>query len=243
MQKNNVIHIGTSGWHYVHWRNVFYPKQMAADNFLVYYQDRFHCVEINHSFYRLPSEKTLKNWRNSVASEFIFAVKASRYITHMKKLKDPQQTRAPLLERIQILEDRLGPVLFQLPPRWHYNGPRLKAFLEALPEGFRYAMEFRDPDWLNAEAFDMLRHHGIAFCIYEFGGRLSPKAITADFVYVRLHGPKGAYEGNYDAQTLSEWAGAISTWARSGRDVFCFFDNDQAGYAARNALSLQKMLS
>jgi uncharacterized protein YecE (DUF72 family) len=242
MNNPGLIHIGTSGWHYDHWRRPFYPEDLTQKAFLTFYQQRFHTVEINNSFYQLPSEKTLFDWRESVPPGFIFAVKGSRYITHMKKLKDPGQSVPPLLERIQSLGDRLGPILFQLPPRWRFNEERLGAFLEALPRDYRYALEFRDPTWLNQEVCRLLRKHSAAFCIYELAGRISPKEVTADFVYIRLHGPGDAYQGRYDRQTLAGWAGAISTWTAQGLTVFCYFDNDEAGYAALNALELQEML-
>ena len=242
MNNSGLVHIGTSGWHYDHWRGPFYPEDLTPKAFLTFYQQRFHTVEINNSFYQLPSEKTLVDWRESVPPGFIFAVKGSRYITHMKKLKDPGQSVPPLLERIQSLGDRLGPILFQLPPRWRFNEERLGAFLEALPRDYRYALEFRDPTWLNREACRLLEKHGAAFCIYELAGRLSPKEVTADFVYIRLHGPGDAYQGRYDRQTLAGWAGAISAWTAQGLTVFCYFDNDESGYAALNALELQDML-
>jgi len=240
--NQDLIHIGTSGWHYDHWSGPFYPEDLAKKEFLSFYQQHFHTVEINNSFYQLPSEKTLTEWRDCVPPGFIFAVKGSRYITHMKKLKDPGQSVPPLLERLQVLEDRLGPILFQLPPRWHFNEARLEAFLESLPRDFRYALELRDPSWLNQEAYRILNKHGAAFCIYELAGRLSPKEVTADFVYIRLHGPGDAYQGRYDKQTLGGWAGAISAWTAKGLTVFVYFDNDEAGYAAQNALELQDML-
>jgi len=243
MNNKGLIHIGTSGWHYDHWRGPFYPEDLAKKEFLAFYRQQFHTVEINNSFYQLPSEKTLAEWRDSVPVEFIFAVKGSRYITHMKKLKDPRQSVPPLLERIQVLGDRLGPILFQLPPRWHFNEERLQAFLESLPSDYRYALELRDPSWLNKEAYRLLSKYGAAFCIYEFAGRLSPKEVTADFVYIRLHGPGDAYQGRYDRQTLAGWAGAISAWTAQGLTVFAYFDNDEAGYAAQNARELQEMLS
>jgi uncharacterized protein YecE (DUF72 family) len=243
MRTKNLIHIGTSGWHYDHWRGPFYPEDLAPKDFLTFYRQHFHTVEINNSFYRLPSEKTLVDWRESVPSGFIFAVKGSRYITHMKKLKDPGQSVPPLLERLQALGDRLGPILFQLPPRWHFNEERLQTFLEALPRNYRYALEFRDPSWLNQKACRLLSKHGAAFCIYELAGRISPKKVTADFVYIRLHGPGAAYQGRYDRQTLAGWAGAISAWTAQGLTVFAYFDNDEAGYAAQNARELQEMLS
>jgi len=243
MNDKSLIHIGTSGWHYDHWRGPFYPEDLAPGEFLKFYQEKFQTVEINNSFYRLPSEKALIDWRENVPPGFIFAVKGSRYITHMKKLLDPEKSLAPLMERVPLLEDRLGPILFQLPPRWHFNAERLRHFLTALPRDYRYALEFRDPGWLNQEACRLLREHGAAFCMYEFAGRVSPKEVTADFVYIRLHGPGGAYQGRYQRETLAAWAADISAWSAQRKEVFCYFDNDEAGFAALNALELQEMLA
>ena len=242
MSRQNLIHIGTSGWHYGHWKGPFYPDGLSAKEFLVFYCRKFQTVEINNSFYKLPEKSTLESWKKTVPPGFIFAAKASRYITHMKKLKDPEQSIAKFFERIQVLGDALGPILFQLPPRWSFNPERLENFLAVLPKKFRYALEFRDESWINRRTCQALADHGAAFCIFEIAGYLSPKEVTADFVYIRLHGPGGAYEGCYDKQTLAGWAGAISAWAAQGKEVFCYFDNDQAGYAARNALELQEML-
>jgi uncharacterized protein YecE (DUF72 family) len=242
MSGKGLIHIGTSGWHYDHWRGPFYPENLAPAEFLKFYQQKFHTVEINNSFYRLPSEKALIDWRQAVPPGFIFAVKGSRFITHMKKLKDPEKSIAPFMERVPLLGDRLGPILFQLPPRWHFNGERLRNFLKVLPREYRYALELRDPTWLNQEAYGLLREHGAAFCIYELAGRVSPREVTADFVYIRLHGPGVAYQGRYDRQTLASWARDISAWVAQGKAVFCYFDNDEAAYAAQNAQELQEML-
>ncbi len=242
MAQQAAIHIGTSGWHYDHWVGPFYPDDLSKSQFLAFYCRSFRTVEINNTFYQLPAKETLATWRDTVPADFLFSVKASRYITHNKKLKDPQVSLAKFVDRIQVLGERLGPILFQLPPRWHFNGQRLEAFLQSLPAKYRYAFEFRDPSWLNGQAYDILGRYGAALCLYDFDGRQSPKEVTADFVYVRLHGPDGAYRGKYDSQTLSGWAGAFSTWAGEGKDVFCYFDNDQHGYAVRNALDLQAML-
>ena len=159
-----------------------------------------------------------------------------------KQLTGEEADDRPFMERVPLLEDRLGPILFQLPPHWHFNRERLRDFLAALPRKYRYALELRDPTWLNQEAYDLLRDYGAAFCIYELAGRISPKEVTADFVYIRLHGPGGAYQGRYDRQTLAGWAGAISAWAAQGKAVYCYFDNDEAGYAALNALELREMV-
>jgi uncharacterized protein YecE (DUF72 family) len=243
MRKRGKIHIGTSGWHYAHWKGPFYPADMRPEDFLEFYVRRFHTVEINNSFYRLPDKKTFLDWSRSVPGNFIFSVKASRYITHMKKLKDPEQPVARFMENVAALRDKLGPVLFQLPPNWNVNTERLRSFLEALPGDQRYAFEFRDTSWFDQDVYDLLAGSGAAFCIYELEGSISPKKVTAGFVYVRLHGPGGKYRGQYDARTLSGWAGAFSVWASKGKDVYCYFDNDEAGYAAQDAMKLQEMVT
>jgi uncharacterized protein YecE (DUF72 family) len=237
------IHIGTSGWHYDHWRGPFYPPEMAAADFLEFYIRRFHTVEVNNTFYQLPEKKTLHTWAETVPKSFIFTVKASRYITHMKKLKDPKKSVAKFFRRVEVFGPRLGPVLFQLPPRWKVNPERLSAFLEQLPPEHRYAFEFRDDSWFDDRIYRILLEHEAAWCIYHLAGRLSPKEVTANFSYIRLHGPGRAYQGQYDGRTLSGWAGAISAWSRAGKDVYCYFDNDQNGYAAQDAGRLQEMLS
>jgi uncharacterized protein YecE (DUF72 family) len=236
------VHIGTSGWHYRHWRGPFYPHDLGAEGFLAYYAARLHTVEINNSFYRLPSEQALRAWRDIAPPGFIFAVKASRFITHRKKLKDPERSLAPFLERIALLGEQLGPILFQLPPRWHFDAARLTAFLAALPAAHRYTLELRDRSWINDRALGLLSAHNVAFCIFELDGYLSPQGVTADFVYIRLHGPGGPYQGRYDDRTLTAWAEAIAAWSQQGREVFCYFDNDEAGYATHNALQVQNLL-
>lgn len=241
MEGKASIHIGTSGWHYGHWRGPFYPHDLPSKAYLEYYMERFHTVEINNSFYQLPKEETFAAWRDTVPSGFIFAVKGSRYITHMKKLKDPEQAVSAFLERAKVLGDRRGPILFQLPPRWKVNPQRLDSFLAALPAHFRYAFEFRDPSWFTPQVYDALAGHGAAFCIYELAGQVSPKEVTADFVYVRLHGPGGPYQGQYGTEVLAGWAGAFATWAGQGKEVYCYFDNDEAGYAAQDAMRIQEM--
>jgi len=238
----SALHIGTSGWHYQHWRGPYYPPDIAAEAMLAHYARDFATVEINNSFYNLPSPETLEDWRAAVPAGFRFSVKASRYITHMKKLKDFEQPVAAFIERMDFLKGKLGPVLFQLPPRWHFNPSRLRAFLEGLPKGYRYVLEFRDPEWYDRRALDMLADRGAALCLHDMEGSGAPREVTADFVYVRLHGPR-TYGGGYGKQTLAGWAGAFSTWLRAGRDVFCYFNNDAKGHAVRNARELKEMLA
>lgn len=240
---NAVVSIGTSGWNYDHWRGPFYDESLPQNKWLEFYAEHFRSVEINNSFYQLPDKKTIRHWRDTVDSDFVFAIKASRYITHMKKLKDPQESTKKFFDVADQLKDQLGPILFQLPPRWHCNLDRLEEFLQTLPNGYHHVFEFRDESWWQADVYDLLREYGAAFCIFDLEGKVSPRDVTADFVYVRLHGPsKTAYQGSYDNHALSGWAGAFSSWRNQGRDVCCYFDNDQNGYAARNALQMQNML-
>jgi uncharacterized protein YecE (DUF72 family) len=238
------IYIGTSGWHYDHWRGPFYPSDLPQEQFLEYYRERFSSVEINSSFYRLPTRRSLAGWRDATPPFFCFAVKASRFITHMKKLKDTKRPLSAFLRQVSILEGKLGPILFQLPPRWNLNLERLQGFLGLLPAEHRFAFEFRDPRWFTEEVYDSLGKAGAAFCIYQFAGLLSPSVVTADFVYLRLHGPSPmAYRGRYSTRVLAGWAARIMAWARKGKEVYCYFDNDEAGYAAQNAEELQRMIA
>lgn len=233
--------IGTSGWSYKHWQKTFYPEGTRPANQFAYYSDLFSTVEINNSFYKLPSRETLESWKKAAPPGFVFSVKGSRFITHMKKLVDPGRSFSLFFDRIVTLEEKLGPVLFQLPPRWKVNAERLREFCKILPNDLRCAFEFRDTTWYNKEITTILSDNHCAFCIYELNGHRSPKTVTADFVYVRLHGPGGKYEGSYDSSTLKQWAEEIHTWIQRGLDVYVYFDNDQLGYAANNARQLQEL--
>lgn len=226
LPRDPEIRIGTSGWHYDHWIGRFYPANTAHTALLDRYAEHFDSVEINTAFYRLPAAATFAAWRDSTPDRFISACKASRYITHMRKLKDPTVSVARFLEAALKLGPKLGPILFQLPPKWRPNVRRLETFLEALPPSRRYAFEFRDSRWFDDAVLSALERHGCAFCVYDLAGTQSPAEVTADFAYVRLHGPAGAYRGNYDDAALARWARRLIDWRASGRDVFCYFDND-----------------
>jgi uncharacterized protein YecE (DUF72 family) len=241
-KANALVHIGTSGWHYQHWRGAFYPRDLRADQMLRFYADRFDTVEINNSFYRLPATTALEAWRRETPPDFCFAVKASRYITHNRKLKDPEQTFDKFFSQVRILKERLGPILFQLPPSWQVNLERLEEFLSALPGRNRYAFEFRNPTWNIPPVYEALRRHNAAFCIYELAGFQSPEEVTADFAYVRLHGPGNAYQGDYSRNRLRNWAKKIEDWRQELRRIYVYFDNDQAGFAPKNALELKQMV-
>jgi len=237
------ILIGTSGWSYDHWLGPFYPEGLNQDDFLGFYADHFATVEINSTFYGLPEERTLRAWSDATPADFVFACKASRYTTHMKKLNDPHASTARFFDAIEALGGKLGPILFQLPPHWHVNLDRLAAFLGALPTQYRYAFEFRDETWFSDETCALLEQHGAAFCIYDLNRRRSPVVLTARFAYVRLHGPDGPYRGRYDGRTLAGWARRFKIWSDEGLYVYCYFDNDELGHAASDAHRLIDMIA
>jgi uncharacterized protein YecE (DUF72 family) len=237
------IHIGTSGWSYKHWIGAFYPKGSNSVEQFEFYNNHFDTVEINNSFYKLPPRSVFETWYEHSPKKFLFVVKANRFITHMRKLTQPQEPIARLFNSIDALKEKLGPVLFQLPPKWKVNVIRLKEFLQALPKGHRYVFEFRNETWYNEDIYGLLREYNCGFCIYELAGHMSPMLITADFVYLRLHGPtEYKYQGSYSNAVLRKWAKQCSKWQSEKKDVYVYFDNDQNAYAAFNALTLKKFV-
>jgi uncharacterized protein YecE (DUF72 family) len=242
MKKNGETYIGTSGWKYKHWDNVFYPETLKKADQLSYYHGIFNTVELNNSFYRQPEAITFENWKNGVPKDFLFAVKGNRFFTHLKKLKVTKDDVLAFLDNAAHLDEKLGPILFQLPPSWTINLERLAYFLALLPKNYRYTFEFRNHTWYTQELFGLLKKYNCAFCIYELAGHLSPLPITADFVYVRLHGPGDKYQGSYSDKDLLKWANFAKEWNKEGKDVFIYFDNDQAGYAAFNAVRLKELM-
>lgn len=236
------LFIGTSGWNYRHWVGTWYPADLRQREQLEYYTRHFDTVEINNSFYRMPTKEKLAAWHDKTPGNFIFAIKGSRYITHMKKLKDVGESIDWLLDNLSVLGKKLGPILFQLHPGWKLNIDRFKEFLKLLPEDLRFAVEFRNDSWYHDEVYDLLKKDNRAFCIYELDGHMSPLNVTADFVYVRLHGPGAKYQGSYSKSVLTKWAARIKDWKDENKDVYVYFDNDQEGYAAMNAETLREIV-
>lgn len=236
------VWIGTSGWHYKHWIGDFYPSKFPAQKMLGRYAQEFSTVEINNSFYRLPDGRTFDAWKKQVSPGFLFAVKASRFITHIKRLKDADDAVQLLLERAAPLGDALGPILFQLPPNWKLNVERLREFLGVLPAGRQFAMEFRDPSWSVSPVYDLLRRYNVAFCIHDWREMGWPQAVTADFIYIRFHGSGQRYGGSYPDSVLRGWASQIHDWSAQGQRIFAYFNNDIGGHAIRNARTLREML-
>lgn len=244
MPQKKKIHIGTSGWNYRHWKGTFYPEDLSQKKWLSYYMERFKTVELNNSFYRMPDKSTFENWRAAVPDDFIFSVKVYRYITHLKKLIDSDETLNTFLENAGALKEKAGPLLFQMPPSFRFNSERLISFLKKLPDSFRYTFEFRNKTWWNDEAYRILEDYNISFCQFQLAGVITPKVVTSDLVYIRLHGPTShKYQGSYTNETLAEWADQFKKWQKDGREVYCYFDNDDSGYAAWNALVLDNMVN
>ena len=240
----NKIHIGTSGWLYKHWVGRFYPlKSKPAEQF-DFYCKHFDTVEVNNSFYKLPPPETFTNWYDRSPANFLYAVKANRFITHMRKLTQPEEPIIRLFTSVTPLKEKLGPILFQLPPKWKINVDRLKEFLDVLPPEVRYAFEFRNHSWYHEDIYQLLNKHNSAICIYELEQHLSPLKVTADFVYLRLHGPtQFKYAGSYNDETLKHWAEQCLEWRELKKDVYVYFDNDQDAFAVFNALRLKEFIS
>ncbi len=225
---------GTSGYQYDHWLGPFYPEGLAKQDWFSYYAERFHAVEINNTFYGLPEVETFDDWRERAPEDFTYVLKYSRYGSHLKKLKDPADHIGTFLERATHLGALLGPILVQLPPNWHANPDRLQAFLDVAPSEHRWAVEFRDPDWLRDEVFEVLRRHNAALVIHDMIPD-HPEVITADWVYLRYHG--GAH-GCYTDREMNAEARKIQGHLAEGRDVCAFFNNDAHGWAIENVRQL-----
>ena len=232
--------IGCSGWSYKSWRGRFYPADGPASEWLPRYAQRFTTVEINNSFYRLPDADTFAAWRAQTPSSFVFAVKASRFLTHMKQLRDPAEPIERLFSRVKWLGRKLGPVLYQLPGRLRLDLQRLEPFLAALPPRVQHVIEFRDPSWYVDPVFKCLERHHVALCLHDKEGSTLAEPFVGPFVYVRFHGPSGRYHGSYSADVLSEWANRCASQWRGGRDVYAYFNNDADAEATRNAMTLHQ---
>ena len=236
--------IGTSGWSYASWRGRFFPAGLPPRQELEYYASRFSTAELNAVFYRTPTLKAVERWRSQTGDGFLFAWKASKFITHWKRLSENSVNSLALIEeRLSILGEKAGPVLFQLPPIFTVNNERLAGFLKLLAPGRRYAFEFRHPGWYTPSIFRLLSDCNIALCISDHHDAPAPWERTADFVYVRGHGPQGRYRGRYSSAALSAWRDWILPWRRQGCDIYVYFDNDQKSAAPKDALALVRLLS
>jgi uncharacterized protein YecE (DUF72 family) len=244
MHRMGGVHIGTSGWHYQSWWGPFFPKGVKKKDALRYYASQFPATELNAPFYRTPTEEAVKGWFAATPDDFLFAWKASKFITHWKRLSDKSGNSIELLEsRLRLLRAKAGPVLFQLPPHFEANRERLAAFLKMVPRRWRCVFEFRHRSWYDDAIFELLEARDAALCISDHHDAPAPWVVTAQHVYLRPHGPGGRYRGSYGDKTLRNWTRRIRGWQREGRDVFCFFDNDQKSAAPKDARRLIDLLT
>ncbi|MCS7203686.1 MAG: DUF72 domain-containing protein [Thermodesulfovibrio sp.] len=234
-------HIGTSGWQYGHWKRVFYPEELKYADWLKYYAKYFSTVEINVTFYRDVRASTFQNWYKLTPEEFLFSVKISRQITHFRKLRVEKPIIDGFLEKYKNLCEKLGVILIQLPPSLRFEGSLISDFLSNLDKSLKYTIEIRNKTFLHDNFFDMLKNHNIAFCISDSAGRYPYyEAITADFIYLRLHGSVKLYASEYTEEELKTWAQKIKNWNKT---TYVYFDNDFMGYAVKNALKLKELLN
>ena len=236
------IHIGCSGWAYKHWRGIFYPKDLPQKRWFEFYAREFDSVEINNTFYRLPSGDTFEKWRKQAPPGFCYAVKANRYLTQAKKLKDCAEPLERMMTAVRRLGDRLGPMLCQLPPNLKLNLERLENFLKILPKDATSVFEFRDKSWYVPDTYALLNHYGASFCVHDMPGSASERIAVGPVAYVRFHGGEGKYWGRYSDEGLLGWADWILGEARDGRSVWCYFNNDIHGHAIEDARTLKSMV-
>lgn len=241
MAEQRTIRIGCSGWNYPHWRGRFYPQEQPPQEWFGFYARFFDTVEINNTFYQLPQAKTFQAWRAQAPEGFRYAVKANRYLTHLKKLKEPAEPLRRLLDRVRLLGAHLGPILYQLPPHWHLDRQRLEAFLDLLPADLLHVFEFRDRSWMVEEVFGLLEERGVSHCTHDLPGLAVPRRAVGPIAYVRLHGVGGLYQGSYPTSMLRSWWQWMEEQVKSGKDLYVYFNNDAEAHAVSDALRLRQM--
>ena len=241
MQK---LFIGTSGWVYPHWEGIFYPEDLPSKDKLKYFSKHFKTAEINYSFYHLPRPATYQNWYNQTPEDFLFAVKASRFITHIKRLQGTKEASKQFIENALNLKEKLGPILFQFPPSFkatEENISRLEGFLKLITKRkTRYAFEFRHKSWCEEKIYNLLKKHNAAWVIADSSNYPKAEVVTADFIYIRMHGSKVLFSSSYTKKELKDLAQKIKKWLKQRLDIYVYFNNDAYGYAVGNAKELVK---
>jgi uncharacterized protein YecE (DUF72 family) len=244
MQETTVsrIHVGCSGWVYKHWRGLFYPEGLPQRLWFQRYAEEFDTVEINASFYRVPKPETFDGWRDKAPPGFRYAVKANRFLTHLKKLKACEVETDAFIALARKLSPALGPILYQLPPSLHKDMERLDAFLDRLPKDLEQVVEFRHKSWYEGDVLTLLDRHGVGFVAHDLRGLISPRWASGRIAYVRFHGSSGRYSGRYSDDALLSWADWCLKQSKSGRSVWCYFNNDIHGHAIEDARTLKSMV-
>jgi uncharacterized protein YecE (DUF72 family) len=244
------IRIGCSGWNYCSWKGRFYPEDLPASRWLSYYASSFDTVEVNNTFYRLPESRTFASWSTQTPAHFVMAVKASRFLTHIKRLRDPEEPLQRLFSRASALGTRLGPVLYQLPANFHADLDRLESFLRALPmrltprskRRLQHVFEFRHSSWYDTKTYRLLERYGVAMCVHDKAGSEIAEPFVGPYVYLRFHGTSGHYHGSYTNRTLEQWAQRLAVAYRQGKPIYAYFNNDPHAVATRNALTLRSLI-
>ena len=235
-------YVGCSGWHYEHWRGLYYPQDLPKPKWLSFYAQQFDTVELNNSFYRLPSEQAFGTWRESTPDDFVFAVKVSRFITHIRRLRNSGSAVENFLSQAAFLKEKLGPLLYQLPPSMKRNDEVLKSFLSTLPSKYQHVIEFRHESWIDEAVFDILRVYNVGLCVFDMPGLSCPLVATSDFAYIRFHGSEGMYSSSYSDGELAQWAQRIDRLGQNVRVSYIYFNNDAKAFAIKNAKTLTNLL-
>ena len=245
MKNKSAIYIGTSGWSYKHWKNIFYPEGLKETDWLAFYAQHFMITEINTSFYHLPKVATTEGWEKKSPKGFMFCPKMSRYLTHMKKLNDPEESMEKFFNAFEPLKDKIGPVLIQLPASVAFHGEKavgLYAICKQIYPQYRFAMEVRHQSWLCAESIGLMKEYNIAFVISQSGtGFPYAELVTAQHIYVRFHGPDALYASDYSEAQLQEFTHLFKGWKKDGHSIWAFFNNDINGFAFKNAARLKEL--
>jgi len=240
------FHIGTSGWSYKDWIEIFYPKTLRSTDWLSYYARTFDCTEINSSFYRLPTKETVMNWLNKVPKSFLFCPKMSRYLTHIKRLKEPEEPLERFFSVFGPMKEQIGPVLIQLPKTvpFHYNiAEHFYTLLKEKYSSYEFAMEIRHESWMTEDSYTLMSQYDIAFVMSHSANHFPyAEVVTAKNIYFRFHGPGSLYNTKYHHATMKKYSRLFNNWLREGRDLWIFFNNDWFGYGIDNALTLRKYL-
>ena len=236
------IRIGTSGWYYEHWKELFYPAGLPKSKWFEHYAQHFDTVEINNTFYHLPKEQSIQRWHKIAPEGFLYAVKANRYITHIKKLKDTSESLRRFFDGINLLERKLGPVLYQLPPSLHIDLDRLRDFIKLLPKRKTAVFEFRHKSWYCEDTYRLLERFGVCFCVHDMPGKESPQVVTSDTIYIRFHGTTRRYSGSYPKSQLQDWAKWLKEQSKKVSGIYVYFNNDVHGHAIKNAKHLKEMI-
>jgi uncharacterized protein YecE (DUF72 family) len=245
-EEKEQIHIGTSGWSYKHWKEIFYPKGLKNTDWLPFYAESFRCTEINSSFYRIPKKEVVEEWVNKVPSDFLFCPKMSRYLTHLKRLHDPEEPLEHFFEVFEPMKKQMGPVLIQLPPTLKFNSELAENLFSILKKDYkpyRFALEGRHPTWLEKESIDLMTKYNIAFVIAHSGHEFPyGEFVTAENIYIRFHGPEQLFSSRYELDFLQKFGRLIKSWKKENHSVWAFFNNDVHGYALVNGWQLMEQL-